>query len=59
MKLIEFIRKAWRRLTCRKACWMEEVTASDGTKYLRFSRSLVSVGDITPYNGCPINEKRK
>ena len=49
MKLMGLIKKALRRLTCRKGCWMEEVTASDGMKYIRFSRPLVSVGDLIPF----------
>lgn len=49
MKLIGLIKKALRRLTYRKGCWMEEVTASDGMKYIRFSRPLVSVGDLIPF----------
>lgn len=48
MKLIEIIRKAWRKLLHGRDCGVEVVELPDGRSYVRATRTFVSVGDVTP-----------
>lgn len=49
MKLIEFIRKAWKRLLHGRDRGVEVVRLPDGRSYVRVTHSFVATADLLPF----------